>query len=231
MRLERLARKAPSCSKPMPASPPPDPFAQVPMSNSLRALAHRGVLKRLRKGTLIITEGEVGDSLYIVLSGRLRAFSVGEEGREITYGIYGPGEYVGEMGLDGGLRSAHVEAIEASVCVLITRATLERHLADDPGFAFELLSRVIRRARMATRGLRGMALNDVYGRLRQLLEEKSQGELPFVWQPAPSHKELSHELGCTSAMVTTVLGDLRRGAYVDVGRRRIELLRRLPLKW
>ena len=201
------------------------------MSNSLRALAHRGVLKRLRKHTPVITEGELGDSLYIVLSGRLRAFSVGEDGREITYGLYGPGEYVGEMGLDGGQRSANVETIEASVCVMITRATLERHLAEDPGFAFELLSRVIRSARMATRGMRRMALNNVYEKLKHLLEEQSQGELPYVWQPAPSHKELSYLLGCTSAMVTVVLGDMRRGAYVDVGRRRIELLRRLPLKW
>ena len=201
------------------------------MSNSLRALAHRGVLKRLRKNMLVITEGELGDSLYIVLSGRLRAYSVGDDGAEITYGLYGPGEYVGEMGLDGGLRSANVETTEASVCVLITRPTLERHLSEDPVFAFELLSRVIRSARLATRGMRRMALNDVYGRLKQLLEEQSQGELPFVWLPAPSHKELSQMLGCTSAMVTVVLGDMRRGGYVDVGRRRLELLRRLPLKW
>lgn len=216
---------------PLDSPDPLDPFSAVPMSNSLRALAHRGVLKRFRKNTLIITEGELGDSLYIVLSGHLRAFSVGDDDTEITYGEYGPGEYVGEMGLDGGLRSANVETTEASVCVLVTRATLERHLSDDPAFAFELLSRVIRSARTATMGLRRMALNTVYSRLKQLLEEESRGELPFVWLPAPSHKELSQKLGCTSAMVTIVLGDMRRGGYVDVGRRRLELLRRLPLKW
>ena len=210
---------------------PPDPLSRAPMSPSLRALAHRGVLKRWRKNTPIITEGELGDSLYIVLSGRLRAFSVGDDGREITYGHYGPGEYVGEMGLDGGLRSANVETTEASVCVVITRTTLERHLAEDPAFAFELLARVIRSARLATRGMRRMALNNVYGRLKQLLDDQSQGELPFVWLNAPSHKELGQMLGCTSAMVTVVLGDVRRGGYVEVGRRRIELLRPLPLKW
>jgi CRP/FNR family cyclic AMP-dependent transcriptional regulator len=201
------------------------------MSNSLRALAHRGVLRRLRKNTVIITEGEVGDSLHIVLSGRLRAYSEGDNGSEITYAFYGPGEYVGEMGLDGGLRSANVETTEASVCVLITRATLERHLAEDPAFAFELLSRVIRIARKATQGMRSMALHNVYGKVKQLLEQESGGELPFVWQPAPSHKEMGYMLGCTAAMVTTVLGDMRRGGYVEVGRRRLELLRPLPLKW
>ncbi len=201
------------------------------MSDSLRALARRGVPSRLRKGTQIITEGDRGDSLYIVLSGRLRAFSVGDDGNEITYATYGPGEYVGEMGLDGGLRSANVETLQPSLCVLVTRATLQQHLADDPAFAFELLARVIRSARAATRGMRHIALDDVYGRLKLWLESQVDGPLPFVLEPAPSHKEIGQLLGCTSAMVTIVLGDMRRGGYVEVGRRRLVVLRPLPLKW
>ena len=201
------------------------------MSDSLRALARSGVPSRLRKGTQIITEGDRGDSLYIVLSGRLRAFSVGDDGNEITYATYGPGEYVGEMGLDGGPRSANVETLQPSLCVLVTRATLQQHLADDPAFAFELLARVIRGARAATHGMRHIALDDVYGRLKLWLESQVNGPLPFVLEPAPSHKEIGQLLGCTSAMVTIVLGDMRRGAYVEVGRRRIALLRPLPLKW
>jgi CRP/FNR family cyclic AMP-dependent transcriptional regulator len=201
------------------------------MSDSLRALARRGVVSRLRKGTQIITEGDRGDSLFIVLSGRLRAFSVGDDGTEITYAHYGPGEYVGELGLDGRLRSANVETEEPTLCVLITRATLQQHLADDPAFAFELLSRVIRSARTATRGMRQIALNNVYERLRLWLESEVKGPLPWVLESAPSHKELGQELACTSAMVTTVLGDMRRGGYVEVGRRRLVLLRPLPLKW
>ena len=50
----------------------------------------------------------------------------------ITYGIYGPGEYLGEMSLDGGPRSADVEVIETGYVVLVTRRTLEAHLAELP---------------------------------------------------------------------------------------------------
>ena len=64
--------------------------------------------------------------------------------------MYGPGEYLGEMSLDGGPRSAKVITLEASGCVVITRKTLERHIAEQPQFAFELIDRVIRRARAAT---------------------------------------------------------------------------------
>ncbi len=162
-----------------------------------------------------------GDSLFIVLSGPLRAFSNGSDEREVTYAIHGPGEYVGEMGLDGGLRSANVQTLQASVCALVTRATLERHLAEDPAFAFELLAKVIRRARAATLGLRQIALLDVYGRLTALLEDLAlpapNGER--LVDPAPSHLEISRLLGSSREMVSKVTKDLERGGYVRVGRR------------
>ena len=208
-----------------------DPFEQAPMSDSLRALARRGVASRLRKGVQIITEGDRGDSITIVLSGGLRAYTVGDDGNELTYALYGPGDYVGEMGLDGGPRSANVETTQASLCVLVTRATLEQHLADDPAFAFELLARVIRSARAATKGLRQIALNGVYKNLKKLIEDQAQDRMPYAWDPAPSHKEIGQLLGCTSAMVTTVLGDMKRGGYVEVGRRRLVLLRPWPPGW
>ena len=114
-------------------------------------LAARGVRHIYRKDRLLIAEGEPGDMLYIILSGRLRAFS-GDPGkdREITFGTYGPGEYVGEMSLDGGPRSASVEVMQRSECALVSRATLMAFIGEHPAFAFELLSKVIGRARAAT---------------------------------------------------------------------------------
>ena len=158
---------------------------------------------------------------------------IGSDEREVTYAIHGPGEYVGEMGLDGGLRSANVQTLQASVCALVTRATLERHLAEDPAFAFELLAKVIRRARAATLGLRQIALLDVYGRLTALLEDLAlpapNGER--LVDPAPSHLEISRLLGCSREMVSKVTKDLERGGYVRVGRRRVVLCKVLPARW
>ncbi len=206
----------------------------LPISDSLRALARRGERRHARRGVQLIVEGDVGDTIYIVLQGRLRAYSVGMDGREITYATYGPGEYAGEMGLDGGPRSAHVEALENSLCAVIARPVLQAHLNEDPGFAFELLAKVIRRARAATVGLKQIALNDVYGRLKALLESlavpaDAQGRRCV--DPAPSHLEMSQQLGCSREMISRVMKDLERGEYVEVGRRRVVLLRELPAKW
>ena len=203
------------------------------MSESLQALARRGERRHLRKGVQFITEGDQGDALFIVLSGRLRAFGSGPDGREISYAEYGPGEYVGEMSLDGSPRSANVEAVTACVCALVTRVTLQRHLAEDPAFAFELLAKVIRRARAATLGLKQIALNDVYGRLKALLERlaQTQDDGSLLIDSLPSHREMSQQLGCSREMVSRVMKDLERGGYVEPSARSLRLCRALPAKW
>jgi CRP/FNR family cyclic AMP-dependent transcriptional regulator len=107
-------------------TPAEDPLECHELSEPLRALARKGDLRRYRKGAILIEEGERGDTLFIILAGRLRAFSDGGNGRQITYGIYGPGEYLGEMSLDGGPRSASVSAVEDSRCAVVTQLTSRR---------------------------------------------------------------------------------------------------------
>lgn len=200
----------------------------------LCALASRGVRYTYRKGRLLIAEGERGDAIYIVLSGRLRAFSADPaRDREITYGTYGPGEYVGEMSLDGGLRSASVEAVQRSECALVSRATLMDFIAEQPAFAFELLAKVIGRARAATLSARQMALNDCYGRLRAVLNDMAgaadRGERQIP--DPPTHLQLSRQIGSTRPMVTRLLGDLVRSGHLRVERTAWVLARELPARW
>jgi CRP/FNR family cyclic AMP-dependent transcriptional regulator len=220
---------------PLPMPSNPDRYDLVPMSDSLRALARRGKEMSVRKGKSLIIEGDVGDTLYIILQGELRAFSVGLDDREITFGRYGPGEYVGEMGLDGMPRSANVEATMPTVCSMVTRATLQQHLDADPSFAFELLAKVIRRARSATVSLRQIALNSVYGRLKDALYQLAtpQADGSHVIDPAPSQKELSQTLGCSREMISRVMKTLLEGGYVRAGKgeHRIEIIKPLPDKW
>jgi CRP/FNR family cyclic AMP-dependent transcriptional regulator len=219
----------------MPEPPPTATAAPITSwSPSLQRLAARGVVRVLRSGTQFITEGEPGDTLYIVLEGRLRAFSEDADGREVRYAEYGPGDYVGEMSLDGGLRAANVATLTPCRLAMVTRATLQAHLADEPAFAFELLAKVIRRARAATVGLREIALNDVYGRLKRRLDELAQPAPGGgrVIAPAPSHATLAASLGCTRSMVSRVLKDLERGGWLVVERRGgWQLPRELPAKW
>ena len=203
------------------------------MSADLFALAERGEIRRYRKGTLLIQEGDQGETIFIILSGRLRAFSVGENDREITYGVYGAGEYLGEMSLDGGPRSASVITLEACQCAVVSRRTLERFIAERPEFAFELLAKVIRRARVATLNARQLALNDVYGRLKLLLGALAVLQTDGTLRVAErlTHQEMANRLGCSREMVSRLMKDLERGGYVSVQDARLVLSKPLPQRW
>lgn len=211
----------------------PPPLDSVPMSASLRALAARGEPRFVPKERLLIQEGEQGNTLYIILSGRIRAFSRNADGsREVIYGEYLPGEYIGELSLDGGPRSADVKTLAGSWLVTITRATLESHIAEQPAFAFELLSKVIRRARAATLSLRAVALNDVYGRLVWLLNERAVAQPDGSRLVGPlTHLDMAGLLGCTRPMVSRVMKELERGTYLRREGEQTRLLRTLPARF
>lgn len=203
------------------------------LPESLRELARRAAISDFRRGQLLIEEGQRGDTLYIVLAGRVRAFSRSESGRELTHGSYGPGEYVGEMSLDGGARSASVEALEPTRCGMVTRYTLTRHIAQHPEFAFELLAKVIRRARAATLSAKQLALNDVYGRLKGLLESLATREADGsgLIVERLTHQEIANRLGCSREMVSRLMKDLDAGGYLHSRIDGLVLTGSLPSRW
>jgi CRP/FNR family transcriptional regulator, cyclic AMP receptor protein len=212
-------------------------FSQLP--EALRPLAQRGEIKRYRKGQRLIEEGELGDTLFIILSGRVRVYGSNESAgsgateREITYGTYGIGDYFGEMSLDGGPRAASVETLEATSCAVITRHTLKTHIAEHPEFAFDLLAKVIRRARAATLSTKQLALNDVYGRLVLLLNSLAvpQVDGSRLISERLTHQEMANRLGCSREMVSRLMKDLERGGYVRVELGGIVLVQKLPVRW
>ena len=214
-----------------PHAPPADLLTELPAP--LRTLASRGVPHRYPKDTLLIHEGDHSDTLFIILAGRVKSFSTDDRDREIVYGIYGPGEYLGEMSLDGGPRSASVKTLEPTACVVIARHTLREHIAANPEFAFELLARVIHRARLATQSARSMALLDVYGRVAGLLNELAtrQPDGTRVIESCPTHRDIASRVGCSREMVSRLMKDLSVGGYLLTTSGRTVIARPLPPRW
>ena len=107
------------------------PLAQ----ETLGAIAATGVVRSFPKNAVLINEGDTGDSLFIVLSGRVKVFASNEAGREIVLSFFGPGEYVGEMSLDGSPRSASVMTVEPTSCAVVNRASFREFILAHPEFA------------------------------------------------------------------------------------------------
>ena len=207
-----------------PGPAPPGTFAH---------LALRGRRQRFRQGAVMIQEGDRGDALYVVLSGRVRSFVENDDGRELTLGFYAAGDCLGEMALDGGPRSASVIAEEPTECAVVDRATLSAYIAEHPDFAFVLLARVIHRARLATETARGLALMDVYGRLSRLLDSFAVAGPDGVRRLSEpmTHQRIASIVGASREMVSRILKDLETGGYVRREGRRYLILRDLPAHW
>ena len=115
---------------------------------------------------------------------------------------------------------------------MVTRSTLQQHIAERPEFAFELLSKVIRRARAATLSLRAMALNDVYGRVAWLLNDRAVLQADGTRLVGPmTHQEMASLLGCTRPMVSKVMKELEVGGYVAGAGRCICVRKALPARF
>ncbi|MBX3586041.1 MAG: Crp/Fnr family transcriptional regulator [Ramlibacter sp.] len=203
------------------------------LSPSLRALALRGMIRNYKKSSVIINEGDEGESLFVLLQGNVKVFATDEDGREITYGTIAAGDYFGEMSLDGGPRSASVMTLEPCICSVVTRAAVRDHLADEPEFALDLVAQVIRRARSATETARNMALLDVYGRVVATLESyegPGSAEAPIELRQI-THQAIASRVGASREMVSRLLKDLEKGGYIALGVKRITLLKKLPARW
>ncbi|MBK6648826.1 MAG: cyclic nucleotide-binding domain-containing protein [Betaproteobacteria bacterium] len=199
----------------------------------IEELASLGQKRRWRRGSILIQEGDMGDTLFIILSGRLRVYSSDPSGKEVTLGLYGEGEYVGEMSLDGGARAATVATVETTECAVISRDTLVSFISQRPEFAMTLITRLIRRARLATESARTMALLDVYGRLTRLLTQLAMPQADGTWLVAErmTHLELSRHLACSREMVSRLLKDLQHGGFISVQGHSLVLLKALPQRW
>lgn len=201
----------------------------LPASGLLAAL---GEVRHYARKTLIIREGTEGSDLYVLLSGRIRIFTEDEEGHSFIIGSFGTGTLFGEGALDGGPRTASVEAISDSECAVIPYAVLLQKMRDDPAFSLSLIGELIRRSRSSTRKLKSLALESVYQRLRQLFEEDGvMLDGRKVLGPALSQQEIANRLGASRDMITRILRELTKGGYVQVGRGCIEQLKPLPRAW
>ena len=198
----------------------------------LREIAARGNVKQYPANAVIINEGDAADSLFIVLAGRVKVYAANEAGKEVILSTLGAGEYVGELALDGGTRSASVMTMEPTRCAVVTGASLRDFLAAHPDFELHLIRDLIRRVRRLTGSVKNLALEDVYHRVVALLHELSepQGGQRVVAQKL-TQQDIADHVGSSREMVSRIFKELVTGGYLRVDAGRITILKTPPAAW
>lgn len=199
----------------------------------VRELAERGQVRSFPKNAVIINEGDKGESLFVILSGRVKVYVSDDDGREMVLDIHGPGDYVGEMALDGRPRSASVMTLEPTTCSIVTREDLRAAIAANPDVAMSLIATLIDRARIATDNVKNLALMDVYGRVARLLLQlaRDDGTGALVIPERMTQQDIADRVGASRDMISRIFKDLTVGGYVTVENRSITIVRKPPARW
>lgn len=161
---------------------PPEPqqrpagflFGALSAEQRAQVLA-QAISRSYARGDTILRRGDPGNSMLLVVQGRVRVGVTSEDGREVTLGILGPGDVLGEMALlDGQERSADVVAIEDCGVKLLERGRFLRLLRESPELCLKLLGVLTERLRRANRAVEDIALLSLEGRLARLLTRLAQ---------------------------------------------------------
>ena len=192
-------------------------FSSFP-EDQLRMLTTVVTRKSAPRSTTIMAGGDPTDSLYIVLSGRLKVMMSDSEGKEVILTILGAGEFFGEMGLiDDEPRSATVITIEPCELLSIAKRDFKKALAENFEMTMAVMRSLVKRLREADRKIGSLALLDVYGRVARLLLDMSEnvdGE-KVVTKRLPK-QDIAKMIGASREMVSRVMKDLQTGGYIEM---------------
>ena len=181
---------------------------------------------------IIVSEDDETGSLYVLLSGRVKVFLSDAEGREVELNRLGPGEYFGEVTLDGGPRSASVVALEETRCAVVHRNELLALIEREPELALHIVRKLARRVRALSENVRSLALMDVYGRVaRLLLELAEERDGRLVIAEALTHKEIASRVGASREMISRIFSDLNEGGYLRKEGSALVIVRKPPPRW
>jgi len=189
----------------------------------LRSLAAE---KHYPKNAVVLTEGEMGDSLYMIQSGKVKVFIGDQDGREMILKILGPGDFFGEMSMiDKQPRSASVTTIESSVFLVLSHAAFEKCVEKIPRIANMVMRVLATRVREADRKIGTLAMMDVYGRVAStLLELAVNDNGKMVVSEKLSQQDLANMVGASREMVNRILKDLAERGFISVESKSITII-------
>ena len=150
-------------------------LAQSGLFQGLSEDAIEPVLTRLEtvtlpRGRVVFNEGEPGDSLYIILSGKIKLGRRAADGRQNLVMVMGPSDMVGELSLfDPGPRTATATAVTDARLARLKKTSLRPWLNNRPEIAEQLLRVLARRLRRTNDALADLIFTDVPGRVAKNL--------------------------------------------------------------
>ena len=199
---------------------------------TLAEIEQHGSIKSFRKNAIIINQDDETYSLYVILSGRVKVFVSGEDGREVVLNYQSAGDYFGDLALiDKQPRVASVITTEPSKFMIISRDDFMTCLSRNPEIAINLMKPMTSRMRMLAQNVSSLALMDVYGRVARVLLQQSEEVDGERVTGRITQQEIADMVSASRAMVSRILKDLKAGGYITINKKCITIHQKLPVRW
>ena len=201
--------------------------------SQVNALVERSRMRVFAANTIVVSEGDEGNSLFIIQNGSLKAFLTDNVGREVTLSLLDPGDYFGELALlDEAPRSASVMAVTRSEVLQIPRTAFLELIEVYPACLQLVVRNLVGRILLLTESVRSLALVDVFGRISRVFDSLAveQDGLLLIDRRL-TQQDLANMVGASREMVNRILRDLVAGGYIEIEQQRILLCKKLPRHW
>ena len=184
----------------------------------------------LNRGETVFLEGDPGDSLYIILSGKVKLGRSAADGRESLLSVLGPGEMFGELSLfDPGPRLSSATAVSETELVSLGHQALSAFLQDHPQVPMQMLSGLAHRLRRTNEDLSDLVFTDVPGRVAKALLDLSarfgaRTERGVLVKHDLTQEELAQLVGASRETVNKALADFASRGWIVLGAKQVTLL-------
>jgi CRP/FNR family cyclic AMP-dependent transcriptional regulator len=191
-----------------------DLLRSVP-AEDLSALAAASRLRTFRRGQVVFTRGDPGDTVIVVVSGRVKVVVRSADGGALTLAIIGPGGLFGEVGVaDGGPRSSDAETLDECRLLLVPRQEIQEICARVPSAAQALTASIAATLRRLTDAAADLIFLDLPRRVAKLLLSQPSDDDGTI-RLKSSQEELAHQVGGTRQSVNAALRDFERRGWID----------------
>jgi len=173
-------------------------------------------LRTFRRGQVVCTAGDPGDTLIVVVSGQVKIAVRSADGAELTLTVVGPCATIGEVSVaDGGPRSANVETVTESELLFIPRATVQAVCARVPAAAQALTGAIAADLRRLTETTSDLVFLDLPRRVAKMLLTQPRSDDGVISQQL-TQEEYARLLGSTRQSVNIALRGFERRGWIEM---------------
>jgi CRP/FNR family transcriptional regulator, cyclic AMP receptor protein len=177
-------------------------------------------LLQTKKNEGIFTQGELGDTVYYLLKGKVKLSVVSPTGKEATIAILGAGHFLGEECItsDRQTRICSSRALTPCSLLRIRRQELVRTLTEQPAMSRLFIKYLLSRNTRIQADLVDQLFNSSEKRLARtllLLSQTGREDMPLAPLPRISQATLADMVGTTRSRVSFFMNRFRKLGFIE----------------